>query len=261
VRGNGFLVAQASRLPRRRHLPCTEAGEPLALSRPSGSGEVSEVTIHVWYLRNIAPRRIKANTYLLAHSSECYFGERHGHHSMKLSHKSYFKSEWRVRVRRILRLRDEKGSTLFELALILPLLSMLLVGIIMGGVTFYDYVTLAEAVAVGARSLATNAGIATPCTTATTALTNAATSLKTSAITVSISFPSTDTHSDSCTTIYGGDTAMVNATYPCNMTIPFTGINLCPVSGPSSTTNSGGATTMSCPYASCISSTTTVEIE
>ncbi len=180
---------------------------------------------------------------------------------MKLPHESHFGSGWRVRVLRIPRLRGEKGSTLFEFALILPLLSMLLVGIILGGVTFYDYVTLAEAVAIGARSLATNAGTATPCTTATTALTNAATSLKTSAITVSISFPSTDTRSDSCTTIYGGDTAMVNATYPCNMTVPFTGINLCPVSSPSSTKNSGGTTTMSCPYASCISSTTAVEIE
>jgi Flp pilus assembly protein TadG len=180
---------------------------------------------------------------------------------MELSHKSHFKSELRVRVRRTLRLRGEKGSTLFELALVLPVLSMLLVGIILGGVTFYDYVTMAEAVAVGARSLATNAGLGTPCTTATTALTNAATSLKTSAITVSISFPTTNTKSDTCTTLYGGDSAMVNATYPCNMTIPFTGINLCPVSGPSSTTNSKGATTMSCPYASCISSTTTVAIE
>jgi Flp pilus assembly protein TadG len=181
---------------------------------------------------------------------------------MKLSHKSYFKSEWRVRARRILHLRGEKGSSLFELALILPVLSMLLVGIIMGGVTFYDYVTLAEAVAVGARSLATNAGTSTPCTTAETTLTNAATDLKTSAITISISFPSTNTHTDSCTgTIYGGDSAMVNATYPCNMTVPFTGINLCPVSGPISTTNSSGATTMSCPYTSCISSTTTVHLE
>lgn len=180
---------------------------------------------------------------------------------MKPSNMPDLSPKMRAGRRRFARPGGEEGSTLLELALVLPVLSMLLVGIIMGGVTFYDYVTLAEAVAVGARSLATNEGMAGPCTTATTALTNAATSLKTSAITVSISFPSTNTKSDSCTTIYGGDSAMVNATYPCNMTVPFTGINLCPVSGPSSTTNSKGATTMSCPYTSCISSTTTVVIE
>ncbi len=180
---------------------------------------------------------------------------------MKLSKMPGLSPKMRARGRWFARPRGEEGSSLFEFALVMPLLSMLLVGITLGGITFYDYVTLSEAVAVGARSLATNSGIAGPCTTATTALTNAATSLKTSAITVSISFPSTNTHSDSCTTLYGADSVMVNATYPCNMTVPFTGINLCPVTGPSSTKNAAGATTMSCPYTSCVSSTTTVIIE
>jgi len=180
---------------------------------------------------------------------------------MKPSKMPDLSSKMRAGRLRFFRPGGEDGSSLFEFALILPLLSMLLVGIILGGVTFYDYVTLAEAVAVGARSLSTNAGTSTPCTTAETALTNAATSLKTSSVTISISFPSTNTHSDSCAgTLYGGDSAMVNATYPCNMTIPFTGINLCPVSN-GSTKNSGGATTMSCPYTNCVSSTTTVVIE
>ncbi len=230
-------------------------------SHPSGTGDVSDVTIYVWYLRNIVARRRKAKTYFLAQRSESFPGERYGSALMKPSNTPDLSPKMRAARRRFIRTGREEGSTLFEFALILPLLSMLLVGIILGGVTFYDYVTLAEAVSVGGRSLATNAGIAGPCTTATTALTNGATSLKASAVTVSISFPSTNTHSDSCTTIYGGDSAMVNATYPCNMTIPFTKVNLCPVSGPSSTKNSSGVTTMSCPYASCISSTTTVVIE
>ena len=112
------------------------------------------MTIHVWYLRNIALRRKKAKTYFLAHSSEWSLGERYGHYSMKLSHKSYFKSELRVRVRRILRIRSEEGNALFEFGLVLPLLSMVLVGIIYSGITFYDYVTLANAVEVGARTIA-----------------------------------------------------------------------------------------------------------
>jgi Flp pilus assembly protein TadG len=189
------------------------------------------------------------------------FAERIGNSSMKRSNKFGFHSIFRKAWRASFRSRREEGSTLYEFAMVLPLLSMFLVGVIYGGITFYDYVTLAEAVAVGVRSLATNAGNSTPCTTATTALTNAATSLKTSEVTISISFPSTNTHTDSCTgTISEGDYAMVNATYPCNMTVPFTGINLCPVSK-GSTTNSSGATTMSCPYTSCVSSTTIVRIE
>jgi Flp pilus assembly protein TadG len=122
----------------------------------------------------------------------------------------------------------EEGSALFELAMALPLLTMLLVGIIKAGILFYDYVTLADAVAVGARTLATSRGVSTACTSAETALTNAATNLATSAIAITISFPSTNAYSDSCTgSLYSGDAADVQATYPCNLVIPFVG-NLWP---------------------------------
>ena len=117
----------------------------------------------------------------------------------------------------------EEGSALFEFAMVLPLLAMLVVGIIKAGILFYDYVTLADAVAVGARTLATSRGVSTACTAAETAVTNAATNLITSQITSTISFPSTDSHSDSCTTLYAGDAAEVQATYPCDLTIPFLG--------------------------------------
>ena len=180
---------------------------------------------------------------------------------MKPSNTPDLSPKMRAARRRFIRTGREEGSTLFEFALILPLLSMLLVGIILGGVTFYDYVTLAEAVAVGGGPWPPMPAFQALARRRQPRSRTRATSLKTSAVTVSISFPSTNTHSDSCTTIYGGDSAMVNATYPCNMTIPFTKVNLCPVSGPSSTKNSAGVTTMSCPYTSCISSTTTVVIE
>jgi len=107
----------------------------------------------------------------------------------------------------------------------LPLLTMLLVGIIKGGILFYDYVTLADAVAVGARTLATSRGVTTACTLAETALTNAATNLVTSNISITISFSSAN---DSCTAGFNpGDEATVQATYPCNLVIPFAG-NLWP---------------------------------
>jgi Flp pilus assembly protein TadG len=119
----------------------------------------------------------------------------------------------------------EEGSALIELAMALPLVAALLVGIIKAGTLFYDYVTLADAVAVGARALATSRGVSTACTNAEAVVTNAATNLVTSNITVTISFPSAN---DSCPgTLNPGDEANVQATYPCNLAIPFLG-NLWP---------------------------------
>jgi Flp pilus assembly protein TadG len=118
----------------------------------------------------------------------------------------------------------EEGSSLFELAMALPVLAMLLVGIIKAGILFYDYETLADAVAVGARTLATGRGAAAPCTAAETALTNAAANLVAANINITISFPATNTHTDSCpANLYSNDDAEVQATYPCDLTIPFLG--------------------------------------
>jgi len=146
----------------------------------------------------------------------------------------------------------EAGSQLFEFALVLPLLAMLVVGIIYGGITFYDYVTLADAVAVGARTLATNrgAGAGPPdaCTLAENALVAAAANLNSAVLqsgnNISITFPSPDT--STCSALQPGEGATVQATYPCYLTIPFINISLCPIQ------NSSG---------SFISATTTVRIE
>jgi len=146
----------------------------------------------------------------------------------------------------------EEGSSLNEFAMVLPLLGMVLTGIIWGGITFYDYVTLADAVAVGARTLATSRGTTDPCTLANTALTNAATNLRTAQITIAAeSFQGSG--GSSCTALQPGDAGTVSATYPCNMTIPFAGINLCPIKGGSGT---------SCPdSAYCIQASATARIE
>jgi Flp pilus assembly protein TadG len=147
---------------------------------------------------------------------------------MKRSRRFSFRPGWREARPTSVRAGSEEGSSLFELAMALPLLTMLLVGIIKGGILFYDYVTLADAVAVGARTLATSRGVSTACSSAETALTNAATNLVTSNITITISFPSSNTYTDSCTgSLYSGDEADVQATYPCNLVIPFAG-NLWP---------------------------------
>jgi len=151
--------------------------------------------------------------------------ERHGYNSMKHSTRFSFRPRRRViRPTGVLAGREE-GSSLFELAMALPVLAMLLVGIIKAGILFYNYETLADAVAVGARTLATSRGETTACTAAETAVTNAAANLVASNITITISFPSTNTHTDSCTpvTLYSNDDAEVQATYPCDLTIPFLG--------------------------------------
>jgi len=143
----------------------------------------------------------------------------------------------------------EQGDALFEFAMIVPMLSMLLVGIVYGGITFYDYVTLANAVEVGARAVAINRGAGTgppnACSMGETALTNAATNLKSGLITISAE-GFTGPGGSTCNALVAGDYVTMSATYPCSMTIPFAKINLCPVQ------NAG---------ASYISSTTTMRIE
>ena len=153
----------------------------------------------------------------------------------------------------MLRMCSEEGDALFEFAMVLPLLSMLLVGVIYGGITFYDYVTLADAVAVGARTIATNrgagAGPPTACTLGETALTNAATNLKSAQITIDSGAGTegfTGPGGSTCGALVAGDYVTMTATYPCSMTIPFAKVNLCPVQ------NANG---------SFISSTTSLRIE
>jgi Flp pilus assembly protein TadG len=46
---------------------------------------------------------------------------------------------------------NERGQTLVEFALVLPILSLLLLGVIQFGVAFNNYITLTDAVRAGAR--------------------------------------------------------------------------------------------------------------
>lgn len=171
---------------------------------------------------------------------------------MKLSNWYGFRPLLRRACRARSRAGREEGNALFELALVTPLLSMLLVGILFGGITFYNYVELTNAVAVGARTLATNraayAGPPTACALEESALKNAAGNLTTSQITIATE---TFTGSSTCSFLQPGTAGTVSATYPCNLAIPFSNINLCPVTGG----------TTACSSAYCISATTTVYIQ
>ena len=144
--------------------------------------------------------------------------------------------------------------------MVLPVLSIMLVAIIFGGITFFNYVQLADAVAAGARELGEDGGnqgtAQLACEMANTALLTAAGNLNASQIASGETFVSTN---DSCSVttapLIQGDTGTVTATYPCNLPIPFTNMNLCPMHG--GTTLNG----VTCPTTYCISATTTVIIQ
>lgn len=122
----------------------------------------------------------------------------------------------------------ESGQALYEFAMVAIPMSLLVVGIIKFGILFAQYVTLTNATNTGARTLAVNRGAGTgpptACTMAQTALDSAATTLTASQITFTTSFPSPDT--STCSALVAGDSATLEATYPCNLQILF--LNLWP---------------------------------
>ena len=143
--------------------------------------------------------------------------------------------------------------------MVLPLLSIMLVAIIFGGITFFNYVELANTVEAGGRQMGENGRNqgTNACATANTALLTAAGNLNKSLITIA---PETFALGYTCTsTPIQGDAATISATYPCNLPIPFTSMNLCPMVGGSSSPVQGGIAL--CPSTYCIVATTTVYIE
>jgi Flp pilus assembly protein TadG len=158
-----------------------------------------------------------------------------------------------------MRPRREEGAALYEFAMALPVLSMMLVAIIYGGITFFNFVELANAVEVGGRALANGRSEGSvACSQANTALTNASGNLASTQITIA---PETFANGSTCTApLIQGDAGTITATYPCNLPIPFTSINLCPMQGGSNSPLQG--TTKLCPSSAyCISATMTVYIE
>lgn len=177
---------------------------------------------------------------------------------MKRSNRFGCPRSWFGVLRTCSRLKREEGGALYEFAMTVPLLGILLVAIIFGGITFFNYNELANAVEVSGRTLAngrTNGSNA--CSLANTALTDANGNLTASLIIIA---PQTFVEGSTCSgTLIQGDAGTVEATYPCNLPIPFTKINLCPMQGGSKSPVVGGVTM--CPSTYCISATTTVYIE
>jgi hypothetical protein len=134
--------------------------------------------------------------------------------------------------RRILTLLGigERGSALVEMALIMPMLLLLTTGIFVFGIAMNNYVTLTNAVSVGASTVALNAQLTTdPCAVASTAIEAAAPSLISSKLTFSYSFNGSSYSGASCNSssvstgaagdLATGTTVTVTATYPLNLSV------------------------------------------
>jgi len=100
-------------------------------------------------------------------------------------------------------LRNERGQTLTEFAIVLPILALLLFGVIQFGIAFNNYITLTDAVRAGARKGAVGRHLQNPQAAVDQAVRNAATDLKSSGLQITINSTWTQ-----------GSDVTVTATYP-----------------------------------------------
>jgi len=133
--------------------------------------------------------------------------------------------------------RSEEGGTLVEMALSLPILMVVLTGIFSFGITLNNYLELTDAVGIGARYLALQAGQnLDPCAITVPVIEQAAPLLKPSTLTFTFvlkgtSYSGTSCNSSSFTTgaagnLVPGQPAQVTVTYPCTLAVY--GLNLAP---------------------------------
>ena len=83
-------------------------------------------------------------------------------------------------------IRDEKGQTATEFALVLPVLALLLFGVIQFGILFNNYVTLTDAVRSGARKAAVSRQAGNPVGDSVAAVRAAADTLDQGKLTVNV---------------------------------------------------------------------------
>ena len=83
-------------------------------------------------------------------------------------------------------IRHERGQTMVEFALVVPILCVVLFGILQFGAIYNDYVTLTDATRVGARKAATSRLDASPAAAAENAARKAAVGLDATKLTVTV---------------------------------------------------------------------------
>jgi len=110
--------------------------------------------------------------------------------------------------RRTIDLRSERGQSLTEFALALPILALLLFAVIQFGIVFNNYVTLTDATRAGARKAAVDRQLSNPAAVAISAVRSSAADLKQSSLAVTVNStwqPSSD--------------VTVTATYPYSISL------------------------------------------
>jgi len=127
--------------------------------------------------------------------------------------------------------RAEEGGALVEMALILPILATLVLGIMSVGVMFMNYLDLTEATGSGAQYLQLiRTSTTDPCQATYTAITNAAPNLTPANLSLSFNLNGTKVSGDTCSgyqsDLSAGTPLSVTATYPCNLNIY--GVNFAP---------------------------------
>jgi Flp pilus assembly protein TadG len=123
--------------------------------------------------------------------------------------------------------RGEQGQALAEFALVLPVLMLVTLGIIKGGLLYNNYLQLTDAVRSGAREFAVERGQATPCMDAAAIVNNAAGGLNVSSISMTMSeYPDpappdtyTTQNPSNCPALTSGSAVTLKATYPCDLSI------------------------------------------
>lgn len=103
---------------------------------------------------------------------------------------------------------NQRGQTMTEFALVMPILLFLLLGIIQFGIVFNNYVTLTDAVRAGARKGAVARRLPNPSGAVQTQVRNAATDLKQSDLSVTVT-----------STFNPGSDVTVTATYPYSISL------------------------------------------
>jgi hypothetical protein len=99
--------------------------------------------------------------------------------------------------------RAERGQTMTEFALVLPLLALLLFGVIQFGIAFNNYITLTDAVRAGARKAAVSRHLQDPEGAVVTQVRAAAPDLKSPDLAVDVE-----------SSWEAGEEVRVSATYP-----------------------------------------------
>ena len=101
-------------------------------------------------------------------------------------------------------IRNERGQTMVEFALVVPILCVVLFGILQFGALYNDDVTLTDATRVGARKAATSRHLASPAAAAEAAARSSASGLNAADLDVNVT----------ATAWEHGETVTVEATYP-----------------------------------------------